>query len=88
MESTVSFGSHPPDDERRLAAHLSRGIRYACDLRSNSERRHYRNRLNDVPDIEYWCHDHDRLPGNLGRLIRQTPLTLARVKRQACESNN
>jgi len=50
---------------------VSRGIRYACDLRSNSERRHYRNRLNDVPDIEYWCHDHDRLPGDLGRLIRQ-----------------
>jgi protein-tyrosine phosphatase len=49
----------------------SRGIRYACDLRTNSERRHYRNRLHDVPEIEYWCHDHDRLPGDLNRLIRR-----------------
>jgi protein-tyrosine phosphatase len=47
----------------------SRGIRYAFDLRSNSERARHPNMLNRVADVEYVFHDHDRLPGDLTNLM-------------------
>lgn len=47
------------------------GIRYAYDLRSNTERRNRPNRLACIPDIAYWYHDHERSRGDLSRLLKQ-----------------
>jgi protein-tyrosine phosphatase len=57
------------DDLRRV---VSRGIRYVYDLRSNSERRHYPSRLAGIAGIDYAFFDHDKLPGDVLRLMRQT----------------
>jgi protein-tyrosine phosphatase len=50
---------------------LARGIRCACDLRSNSERARHPSRLRGIADLEYWFHDSDRPPGDLSRLVKE-----------------
>jgi len=55
------------------------GILIACDLRSNSERARHPNRLSVVADIEYWCRDHDRRPGDLHRLVLAPDSTASRT---------
>ena len=57
------------EDLQQLA---SRGIRCVYDLRSNSERLQYPNRLAGVTEIDYRYRDHDRLPGDLGRLMNRS----------------
>jgi protein-tyrosine phosphatase len=52
-----------------IAALERRGIRYAFDLRSNKERRDYPNRLIDITDLSYRYRDHDKLPGDIRRLL-------------------
>ncbi len=52
-----------------VAALESSGIRYAYDFRSNSERRHYPTRLTDIAQVTYRFRDHDRLPGDIKRLL-------------------
>ncbi len=47
----------------------SSGIRYAYDFRSNNERRHYPTRLTDIAQVTYRYRDHDRLPGDIKRLL-------------------
>jgi protein-tyrosine phosphatase len=56
------------------------GIRYACDLRSNSERNHQPSRLSGIADIEYWFRDHDRPPGDLSRLIKESSASPERTR--------
>ena len=45
------------------------GIRYACDLRSNSERKNYPNQLSRIAEIEYWYRDHDKVHGDITRMM-------------------
>ncbi len=52
-----------------VASLESSGIRYAYDFRSNNERRHYPTRLTDIAQVTYRYRDHDRLPGDLKRLL-------------------
>ncbi len=52
-----------------VAALESCGIRYAYDFRSNNERRHYPTRLTDIAQVTYRFRDHDRLPGDIKRLL-------------------
>lgn len=52
-----------------VASLESSGIRYAYDFRSNNERRHYPTRLTDIAQVAYRYRDHDRLPGDIKRLL-------------------
>ncbi len=52
-----------------VASLESSGIRYAYDFRSNNERRHYPTRLTDIARLTYRFRDHDRLPGDIKRLL-------------------
>jgi protein-tyrosine phosphatase len=52
-----------------VASLESSGIRYAYDFRSNNERRHYPTRLTDIAQLTYRFRDHDRLPGDIKRLL-------------------
>jgi protein-tyrosine phosphatase len=56
------------DDDLALLA--SRGIRYAYDLRSNGERRRHPNRLSSIEAIDYRFLDHEHIPGDLTRALR------------------
>jgi protein-tyrosine phosphatase len=56
------------------------GIRYACDLRSNSERHHQPSRLSGIANIEYSFRDHDRPPGDLSRLIKEPNASRERTR--------
>lgn len=55
------------EDMAHIASH---GIRFAFDLRSNSERRRHRSKLDGVADIEYRFLDHDKLQGDLTRYLQ------------------
>jgi protein-tyrosine phosphatase len=53
-----------------LAALEKLGIRYAYDLRSNTERRAFPSRLTEIAQITYRFLDHDRRSGDIKRLLR------------------
>jgi protein-tyrosine phosphatase len=53
-----------------LAWLTERGIRFAHDLRSNSERLGQPNRLQDVPGLRYAFVAHDDIAGDIGRSLR------------------
>jgi|SRR5271155_809802 len=53
-----------------LAELRSLGVRYSYDLRSNSERHECPSQLAGVKDIDYRCHHHDKVPGNVSRILR------------------
>jgi protein-tyrosine phosphatase len=55
------------EDMARIASY---GIRIAFDLRSNSERRRHRSKLDSIADIKYRFLDHDKLQGNLTRYLQ------------------
>ncbi len=71
-----------------LAVLQARRIRYAYDLRSNSERRHRPTRLTAIAELIYRYREHDQLPGDIEQLLtsphtgpqesRQVMLTLYR----------
>jgi protein-tyrosine phosphatase len=48
----------------------ARGIRYAFDLRSNSERKRHPNLLRGIAAMDYRFRDHERLPGDLLGLMQ------------------
>jgi protein-tyrosine phosphatase len=58
-----------------IAALEARGIRYAFDLRSNKERRDFPNRLTDITNLSYRYRDHDKLPGDIRRLLHSRDAT-------------
>jgi len=66
------------DDIAQLA---TKGIRYAYDLRSNTERREYPNRLTEIANLAYRYRDHDRIPGDIKRLLA-SPGVCAKDARQ------
>jgi protein-tyrosine phosphatase len=53
-----------------LAWLTARGVRFAFDLRSNSERRHHPNRLQDIVDLQYRFLSHDQMAGDITRAVR------------------
>ena len=53
-----------------LAWLTGRGIRFAYDLRSDSERQHQPNRLQDMADLSYRYVHHDRITGDIARSVR------------------
>jgi protein-tyrosine phosphatase len=55
------------EDMARIASY---GIRFAFDLRSNTERRRHRSKLDGVADIEYRFLDHDKFEGDLTRYLQ------------------
>jgi protein-tyrosine phosphatase len=58
------------DDRTRLE---SLGIRAAIDLRSNWERQELPHGLLGEADVLYWAHDHDRVGGDLMRMLLRDP---------------
>jgi protein-tyrosine phosphatase len=56
--------------EQELALAIDSGIKYAYDFRSNSERREQPSRFHGIADVEYEFRDHERVPGDITRLIR------------------
>ena len=58
-----------------------RGLRYAYDLRSNRERRGHPNRLTQIANLDYRFREHERLPGDIGRLIRSGNASAADARR-------
>jgi protein-tyrosine phosphatase len=50
------------------------GIRYAYDLRSNTERREYPSRLVEIANIQYWFRDHDHISSDIKRLLNSRDL--------------
>jgi Tyrosine phosphatase family len=53
-----------------MARIASFGIRFACDLRSNTERRRHRSKLDGAANIEYRSFGHDKLEGDLARYLQ------------------
>ena len=53
-----------------LAWLTGRRIRFAYDLRSDSERQHQPNRLQDMADLSYRYVHHDRITGDIARSVR------------------
>jgi protein-tyrosine phosphatase len=53
-----------------MARIASFGIRFAFDLRSNTERRRHRSKLDGAANIEYRSFGHDKLEGDLARYLQ------------------
>jgi protein-tyrosine phosphatase len=48
----------------------ARGVRFAYDLRSGSERSNQPNRLREIVDLRYRYTDHEQSTGNIRRMLR------------------
>jgi hypothetical protein len=55
-------------DHRRLAR---LDIKTVTDLRSNRERSEFPHGLADVPTVDYSARNHERVTGNLTRMLKQ-----------------
>jgi protein-tyrosine phosphatase len=53
-----------------LAWLSGRGIRFAYDLRSDCERLHQPNRLQELANLSYRFVTHEQIPGDIGRSLR------------------
>lgn len=74
--SGTTFGMTPADTSQIA----SFGIRYAYDLRSNGERRRHPNVLQQIELVEYKYTDHDKLPGDLGRAVRDPDISVVKAR--------
>jgi protein-tyrosine phosphatase len=68
-----------------LAWLTGRGIRFAYDLRSDSERQHQPNRLQDIAHLRYRFVHHDQIAGDIGRSLRAAGARGEDMRRQMRE---
>jgi protein-tyrosine phosphatase len=59
-------------DHRRLA---QLDIKTVIDLRSNRERSDFPHALADVPTVKYYARNHERVTGNLTRMLKQQDIS-------------